>query len=231
VPLCFGGKKQIMLSIRKISKSFTQRGLVLNNLSLEVKEGESIAIMGPSGSGKTTLLNIIGLLDKPDSGEILFKGSPVDKYTNDESAVYRNRNIGFVFQDHLLLPHLTVSENIFLPLLAAGYSADKLSKCEKHLNSLMQKTAILDIQNKYPFSISGGVEQRVALVRSLANNPSIILADEPTGSLDAKNAENLGDLLLEMNRDLGLIIILATHSSDLAKKMSKILRLEDGKLN
>jgi lipoprotein-releasing system ATP-binding protein len=223
-------KNIIMLSIIKISKSFTQRGMVLNSLSLEVKEGESIAIMGPSGSGKTTLLNIIGLLDKPDSGEILFKGSPVAQFTDDESAAYRNSNIGFVFQDHLLLPHLTVSENIFLPLLAAGYNAGELTKREEHLNLLMEKTGIHDIQNKYPFSISGGEAQRVALVRSLANNPSVILADEPTGSLDIRNAENLGELLLEMNRDLGLTIILATHSSDLAKKMSKVLRLEEGKL-
>ena len=108
-----------MLSLKNISKSFKQRGLVLNNLSLEVSEGDSIAIMGPSGSGKSTLLNIIGLLDKPDSGDIWFKGSPVAQFTDDESASYRNRNIGFVFQDHLLLPHLTVSENIFLPLLAS----------------------------------------------------------------------------------------------------------------
>ena len=220
-----------MLSINKISKSFTQRGLVLNDLSLEVTEGELIAITGPSGSGKTTLLNIIGLLDKPDRGEILFRGSPTDKFTDDESALYRNRNIGFVFQDHLLLPHLTVSENIFLPLLAAGYSAVEFTERETHLNKLMEKTGIYDIRNKYPFTISGGEAQRVALVRSLANSPSILLADEPTGSLDAGNAENLGDLLLEMNRDLGITIILATHSADLAKKMSKVLRFEDGKLN
>jgi ABC-type lipoprotein export system ATPase subunit len=219
-----------MLSINKISKSFTQRGVVLNDLSLEVTEGELTAIMGPSGSGKTTLLNIIGLLDKPDSGKILFKGAPVDKFTDDESALYRNRNIGFVFQDHLLLPHLTVSENIFLPLLAAVYSSDELAEREDHLNMLMEKTGILDIKNKYPFTLSGGEAQRVALVRSLANNPSILLADEPTGSLDSRNAETLGNLLLEMNRDLGLTIILATHSLDMAKKMTTIFSLEDGKL-
>jgi len=202
----------------------------LNDLSLEVSEGELIAIMGPSGSGKTTLLNIIGLLDKPDSGEILFKGAPVDKFTDDESALYRSRNIGFVFQDHLLLPHLKVSENIFLPLLAAGYSSNELAEREVHLNMLMEKTGILDIKNKYPFTISGGEAQRVALVRSLANSPSILLADEPTGSLDSRNAETLGNLLLQMNRDLGLTIILATHSLDLAKKMTRVLSLEDGKL-
>ena len=131
-----------MLSIINISKSFTQRGLVLNNLSLDVNEGDSIAIMGPSGSGKTTLMNIIGLLDKPDSGEITFRGVSIANFTDDESAVYRNRNIGFVFQDHLLLPHLTVSENILLPLLASKYSGDELAVKEQHVNELMEKTGI-----------------------------------------------------------------------------------------
>jgi len=220
-----------MLSIKNLSKSFIQRGLVLNNLSLEVTEGDSIAIMGPSGSGKTTLLNIIGLLDKPDSGDIFFRSTSIAQFTDSESASYRNRNIGFVFQDHLLLPHLTVSENIFLPLLGSDYNRNELSERETHLKMLMEKTGILDLKDKYPFQISGGEAQRVALVRSLANNPSILLADEPTGSLDTRNAENLGNLLINMNRDFGITIILATHSSDLAKNMSRILRLGDGKLN
>jgi ABC-type lipoprotein export system ATPase subunit len=219
-----------MLKIKNISKSFTQRGLVLDNLCLNVHEGDLIAIMGPSGSGKTTLMNIIGLLDKPDSGEITFKGASIANFNDDESAVYRNRNIGFVFQEHLLLPHLTVSENLLLPLLAAKYSGDELTLKEQHVHELMEKTGISDLAGKYPFRISGGEAQRVALVRALANNPSILLADEPTGSLDAKNADNLGDLLLEMNREFGITLILATHSADLAKKMSRILRLGEGKL-
>jgi len=219
-----------MLSIKNISKSFTQRGQVLNELSLEVNEGESIAIMGPSGSGKSTLLNILGLLDKPDSGEILFKGLPVAQYSDDESAAYRNKNIGFVFQDHLLLPHLTVMENILLPLLASKYSSIELSAREQSILKLMEKTGISDLKNKYPSNISGGEAQRVAVVRSLANNPSILLADEPTGSLDSRNAENLGDMLLKMNRETGITLILATHSEELAKRMSMVFRLEDGKL-
>jgi len=219
-----------MLAIKNISKSFTQRGLVLDKLCLEVNEGNTIAIMGPSGSGKTTLMNIIGLLDKPDSGEITFRGASIANFTDDESAVYRNRNIGFVFQDHLLLQHLTVSENIFLPLLAAKYSRDELTVKEQHVIDLMKKSGISDLADKYPFRISGGEAQRVALVRALVNNPSILLADEPTGSLDSKNADILGELLLEMNREFGIILILATHSADLAKKMSRILRFEEGKL-
>jgi lipoprotein-releasing system ATP-binding protein len=219
-----------MLSIKNVSKSFIQRGTVLSDLSLEVTEGESIAIMGPSGSGKTTLLNIIGMLDKPDNGVITFRGDTIANYNDNESAAYRKKNIGFVFQEHLLLPHLTVSENIFLPLLATGYTRDEYISKEGRLKELMEKTSISDIKDKYPFQISGGEAQRAAVVRALANNPSILLADEPTGSLDGRNAEILGNLLLEMNREFNVTIILATHSSELAKKMTKVLRLENGKL-
>ena len=219
-----------MLSIKAITKSYPQRGIVLDKLSLEVNEGETIAIMGPSGSGKTTLLNIIGLLDKPDKGDINFKGTSVAEYTEDKSAGYRNKNIGFVFQEHLLLPYLTVSDNIYLPLLASDYPKEEHSDKELYINGLMVRTGVYDIRSKYPNSISGGEAQRVALVRALANNPSILLADEPTGSLDAKNAEKMSELLLEMNTEYGITIILATHSLDLAKRMSKILRLEEGKL-
>jgi lipoprotein-releasing system ATP-binding protein len=219
-----------MLSLQNISKSFLQRGHVLDNLCLEVNESETIAIMGPSGSGKTTLLNIIGLLDKPDNGEIIFKGTSVAEYTDDKSADYRNKNIGFVFQEHLLLPYLTVYDNIYLPLLASNHTRQELSDKKVYLNGLMARTGVHEFRNKYPFSISGGEAQRVALVRALANRPSILLADEPTGSLDSKNAEKMGELVLEMNAEYGTTVILVTHSSDLAKKMSKIFRLEEGKL-
>lgn len=219
-----------MLKIKNISKSYIQRGLVLNNLSLDVNKGDSIAVMGPSGSGKTTLMNIIGLLDKPDKGEIFFNGSAIADYTNDESAAYRNSNIGFVFQDHLLLPHLTVSENVLLPLIAEKGTVEEFETKEKYIEMLMEKTGISDLRKKYPYQISGGEAQRVALVRALANKPSVLLADELTGSLDAKNADILGDLLMEMNKDFDITILLATHSADLAKKMSVTLRLEEGKL-
>jgi lipoprotein-releasing system ATP-binding protein len=220
----------MMLSIKGISKSFNQRGLVLDNLSLQVEEGETIAIMGPSGSGKTTLMNIIGLLDKPDTGDIIFRGVSVSEFSEDEAAVYRNVNIGFVFQEHLLLPYLTVSENVTLPLMASKSALKDLSAKEQYLKVLMESTGIYSLRDKYPFRISGGEAQRVALVRALANKPSILLADEPTGSLDAKNAEKMGELLMEINRTSGITIIMATHSINLANKMSKILNLEEGKL-
>ena len=219
-----------MLSITNISKSFINRGLVLDNLSLNVTEGDSVAIMGPSGSGKTTLMNIAGLLEKPDSGTITFRGSSITDYNDNDSAAYRNRNNGFVFQDHLLLIHLTVRENILLPLLAADYSKDEMTTKVKRAAELMKKTGIADLADKYPSRISGGEAQRVALVRALVNSPSLLLADEPTGSLDGRNADILGELLLEMNREYGISLVVATHSEALAKKMSRILYLKDGKL-
>jgi lipoprotein-releasing system ATP-binding protein len=219
-----------MLTVKQVSKSYVQRGTVLDNLSFEVNEGDSVAIMGPSGSGKTTLLNIIGLLDKPDKGSVIFLNQPVADFSQDEAAAYRNRNIGFVFQDHLLLPYLTVADNIFLPLLAAKHDDKEFATRKEYIQGLMMKTGITDLSGKYPFQISGGEAQRVALVRALANKPSILLADEPTGSLDQANAITLGNLLVAMNIELGTTIILATHSAGLSEKMKRQLRLESGKL-
>lgn len=217
-----------MLQVINLTKSFQQRGVVLNNLNLNVKEGDSVSISGPSGSGKTTLLNIIGLLDRPDSGEIIFKGSKILEYDSQQSAVYRNRNIGFIFQDHLLLPYLTVKENILLPLMASKLTDTEYEEKEAAAETLMEKTGIAGLSDKYPFTISGGEAQRVALVRALVNKPALLLADEPTGSLDKKNAENLGNILLEMNRVFGITVILATHSASLAEKMAVKLKLSEG---
>ncbi len=219
-----------MLRVNKISKSFHQRGVVLNDLDLIVNEGDTVSISGPSGSGKTTLLNIVGLLDKPDSGEVVFKGESILKYDPEKSAVYRNKNIGFVFQDHLLLPYLTVKENILLPLLASKMSdPDYKNKVDESM-ILMEKTGISDLADKYPFQISGGEAQRVTLLRALVNKPSLLLADEPTGSLDRKSAVNLGDLLVQMNKDYGITLLLATHSMELADKMKTRYSLSEGKL-
>jgi lipoprotein-releasing system ATP-binding protein len=217
-----------MLELSKITKSFQQRGIVLNNLELTVNEGDTVSISGPSGSGKTTLLNIIGMLDRPDSGEVKFKGVSILDYDHKESSIYRNRNIGFVFQDHLLLPYLTVKENIMLPLLASQTGNEEWNLKYEEADNLMNKTGILELADKYPFQISGGEAQRVTLVRALINRPSLILADEPTGSLDKKNAEILGDLLIQMNKDLGITLILATHSKDLADKMRINYTLSEG---
>lgn len=220
----------MILTLTNISKSFLQRGVVLDNLNLEVEEGDSVSISGPSGSGKTTLLHIIGLLDRPDSGEVLFRGKPVLKYSPDESALYRNKNIGFVFQDHLLLPYLTIFENILLPLLASKISDEDFRRKADRAKQMMETTGITGISGKYPYQISGGEAQRATLIRALVNQPSILLADEPTGSLDRKNAENLGDLLTGLNRDYGITLILATHSDSLARRMKVHYNLSEGKL-
>ena len=220
----------MLLSFKNISKSFVQRGIVLDNLSLDVNEGDSIAIMGPSGSGKTTLMNIAGLLDKADSGKVLFRDKDIMQFNDDEAAAYRNMNIGFVFQEHLLLPHLTVRENILLPLLASKHDREQLLHKEQRAAELMVRTGISDLSSRYPAAISGGEAQRAALVRALVNSPSILLADEPTGSLDAKNAEIMGELLSELNKETGITLILATHSEKLALKMSGTLHLGNGRL-
>jgi lipoprotein-releasing system ATP-binding protein len=219
-----------MLNINKVSKSYHQRGIVLKDLDLIVNEGDSISISGPSGSGKTTLLNIIGLLDRPDSGDVIFRGVSILNYGHKESAVYRNKNIGFVFQEHLLLPYLTIRENILLPLLASKTEDSEYRQKVDEAVNLMKKISISDLSDKYPFQISGGEAQRATLLRALVNKPSLLLADEPTGSLDKKNADNLGDLLIQMNKEYGITLILATHSRELAEKMEIQLNLSDGKL-
>ncbi len=219
-----------MLRLENISKSFPRRGTVLDNLNLEAGEGDSISVTGPSGSGKTTLMNIIGALERPDSGDILFKGTSILKLGSDELSGYRNRNIGFVFQDHLLLNHLTIRDNIMLPLFAERRSEEEYSEKEEYCEKLMDRIGIAGLKEKYPFQISGGEAQRATLIRALISNPSIILADEPTGSLDSRNAQNLGHLLVDLNKEFRITLIVATHSNDLAQMMDIHLRLEEGKL-
>jgi lipoprotein-releasing system ATP-binding protein len=219
-----------MLKISNLTKTYRQRGVVLDNLDLELSEGETVSITGPSGSGKTTLLNIIGLLDKPDNGTILFRGNNILSYNQESSAVYRNRDIGFVFQDHLLLPYLTVWENILLPLIPSKLDDKEYGDRTKYAGELMKQTGIQDLANKYPYGISVGEAQRTALVRAVINRPHLLLADEPTGALDKKNADNLGDLLLKLNKDHGIGLLIVTHSEELAGKMGTRLRLNEGKL-
>jgi len=219
-----------MLEITNLTKSYPQRGVVLNKLNLTIKEGDSISVSGPSGSGKTTLLNILGLLDTPDSGDILFRGKSILVYDNDDASRYRNTNIGFVFQEHLLLPYLTVKENVFLPLIPAGITENERREREDYAAELMRNTGISDLWNKYPSTISGGEAQRVAVVRALINKPVMLLADEPTGSLDRSNSENLAEILMKINADYGTALIVATHSSSLAGKMKVRLVLNEGVL-
>ena len=219
-----------MLELKNISKSFPGRGTVLDRLSLEIRRGETLAIAGPSGSGKTTLLNIIGLLDSPDNGSVFFNNNNISDYGTEDAAAFRRDNIGFVFQEHHLLSHLTISENIFLPLLAGKKIIDEISEAEKRIDNLLKKTGIESIRNKFPWQVSGGEAQRATLVRALVNDPSLLLADEPTGSLYARNSDGLAELLLELNSDTGITVIAVTHSSKLAGKLGRTLYLEEGLL-
>jgi len=219
-----------MLKLSGISKTFIQRGIVLDDLTLSINDGDMISVTGPSGSGKTTLLNLIGTLDRPDSGDIFFRNVSILGYSSDQAAEYRNSHIGFVFQDHLLLPHLTIMQNITLPRLAGREQIKGLAEAENYALELMDMAGIREIAFKYPSQVSGGEAQRAALVRALINKPSLLLADEPTGSLDQDNASLLGELLLEVNRQTGAALLLVTHSVSLAEKMSKRYHLEKGKL-
>lgn len=214
-----------MIELKNISKSFPVRGTVLDTLNFSAGEGKTYAITGPSGSGKTTLLNIIGLLEKADSGTITFRGDDITALSSDEAATYRNRNIGFIFQEHLLLPHLTIRENIYLPFLAGGSRPD-----DDHIARLAERTGITAIMEKYSFQVSGGEAQRAAFVRALANKPALLLADEPTGSLDRANADILSRLLIELNSEHGSTLIVVTHSDRLAAAMEHAFELTDGKL-
>ena len=219
-----------MLELINIVKSYPQRGIVLDSLALELRKGEAVAITGPSGSGKTTLLNMIGLLDIPDSGSIIFNNEEITGLNPDQSAGFRKKNIGFIFQEHLLLPYLTIIENIYLPLIANKKDILELELIEAYVDELLEKTGIIDIKDKLPNQVSGGEAQRATLVRALVNKPVLLLADEPTGSLDSKNAEVLGNLLLEINRDYETTIMAVTHSHNLANKLGRSLQLQDGTL-
>lgn len=219
-----------MIELRNITRSFPVRGTVLDSLAFRAEAGASVAITGPSGSGKTTLLNIIGLLEKPDGGLVISRDENITGLCADDAAHWRNRNIGFIFQEHLLLPHLTVRENISLPLLAADGSGRSIDEAADYIGQLAERTGITDILGKYPHTISGGEAQRAAFVRALVNRPALLLADEPTGSLDRANASILAELLAALNREYGTTLIVVTHSEHLATAMDIRYDLLNGKL-
>lgn len=223
----------MLLQLKNISKGYGDPGKhnfreVLNGLDLEVSEGQKIAIAGPSGSGKTTLLNLIGTLDLPDSGEIYFKGQNITGYSARELAHFRNLELGFVFQLHFLLPQCTVWENVLLPVLPLHRVADKAEK--EWAENLLHKVGIWEQRDQKPSELSGGESQRTAVVRALINKPQLILADEPTGALDEKNAENLSDLLFRLSSEEGITLVIVTHSNDLASKLDRVYHLKNGTL-
>jgi ABC-type lipoprotein export system ATPase subunit len=202
---------------------------VLDQVTLDVARGESLAIVGPSGSGKSTLLQIIGTLDRPTSGSVALDGRDLSGLDEMQIAAVRNRQIGFVFQTHYLLPQCTVWENVLVPTLACSDVALRDGAGER-AERLLKRVGLGERKSHRPSELSGGERQRVAVVRALINQPQLLLADEPTGSLDHASAQQLGQLLLELNREEGVTLIVVTHARDLARRMGRVFELKEGRL-
>jgi lipoprotein-releasing system ATP-binding protein len=218
----------MLLKLENISKSYSKDRVILDQLSLEINAGERVAIVGPSGSGKTTLLNLIGTLDRPDTGKMIFDGQDLSVMNDHQLAQFRNRKIGFVFQMHHLLPQLSLWENVLLPTLTNPALQGK--ETEERAKRLIERVGLSGVVSQKPSELSGGECQRTAVVRALINRPALLLADEPTGALDQKSSGNLTDLLIELNKEEGVALVVVTHSLEVAKKMDRIYRLENGKL-
>src|SRR5436305_11532611 len=235
-----------VLKLNGVSKRYESPGgaeavSVLRDVTLEIGPGESVAIIGPSGSGKSTLLNIIGTFDRPSAGQVLLDSRDLSRLDDLQLATVRNREIGIIFQAHHLLPQCTVLENVLVPTLAktgrAGRRADggaagtPRETAEQRAKRLLAKVGLDARLTHRPGQLSGGERQRVAVVRALINQPKLLLADEPTGSLDHASAQQLGQLLVELNREEDVTLIIVTHARELAAKMGKQFELKDGKLN
>tara|TARA_R110000850_G_C9996309_1_gene468328 strand:- start:58254 stop:58946 length:693 start_codon:yes stop_codon:yes gene_type:complete len=217
-----------ILNVHNLEKTYTsgsQTLTVLQNISFAIEERETFAIVGPSGSGKTTLLGLCAGLDRPNAGTIELCGTQLNNLTEDERALLRNRNIGFVFQDFQLLPTLTALENVAVPLeLQGAKNAAKIGM------ELLDKVGLANRFHHYPSQLSGGEQQRVAVARAFSNRPSILFADEPTGNLDAETGEKVEALLFELNKEAGTTLVIVTHDIELANKTQNILRLKGGKI-
>jgi len=224
----------MLAELQHITKQYEQPGssiknLVLHDISLEIRNNERIAIVGPSGSGKSTLLNILGTLDKPSSGKVFLDGASADQMDENRLAEIRNTFIGFVFQMHHLLPQLTLLENVLLPLLPMK-DKNTLTLSKQRALQLIDCVGLSGHIRHFPSQLSVGECQRTAVVRALINKPKLLLADEPTGSLDDDNAAQLAQLLTELNQEINVALVLVTHSLELAAKMDKIYQLREGKL-
>jgi lipoprotein-releasing system ATP-binding protein len=213
-----------MIELDNITRSFGTLQ-VLKGISLKVERGEVVSITGPSGAGKTTLLQIMGSLDKPDGGSVLYDGQDITGMNEKEISAFRNRHIGFVFQFHQLLPEFTALENITIPMLIGGSSMGQATARAKELLAMM---GLADRAEHKPSELSGGEKQRIAVARALANRPDVILADEPSGSLDSKNKEELHNLFFSLRDKLGQTFVIVTHDESLASKTDRTIHLLDG---
>jgi len=216
-----------LVRLTGVTKSWSPTDPVLCGVDLELSSGESLAVVGPSGSGKSTLLAIAGTLESPDSGRVTFDGRDLSTLAGDELARFRNEELGFVFQHHLLLPQLSALENVLVPLLAAGRAG---ADDEQRARTLLERVGLEARASHRPAELSGGERQRVAVVRALIRSPRLVLADEPTGSLDVESADVLGDLLVEVVEREGVALLVLTHSERLAARARRRARLERGRL-
>ncbi len=218
------------LLVENVTKEYPTRGdplVVLAGVSLAVSSGENLAIVGPSGSGKSTLLNVIGTLDTPSSGRVTLDDQDPTQLDEPALARFRSRNVGFVFQDHHLLPQCSVLENVLVPTIAAGpTSRESYDRAE----DLLRRVGLDERRNHRPAELSGGERQRVALARALINRPALVLADEPTGNLDRANSDRVGQLLLDLQQQEASMLIVVTHSTRLAERMTRTMELDEGRL-
>lgn len=215
-----------MIDIKGITKSFGSLQ-VLKGIDLHIDKGEVVSIVGPSGAGKTTLLQIIGTLDKPDSGRIIIDGTDVRELNSRKLSEFRNRRIGFVFQFHQLLPEFTAVENVMIPALISGASK---GEAKKHAMELLDFMGLSERAGHKPSELSGGENQRVAVARALVNRPAVILADEPSGSLDSKNKAELHQLFFDLRDKTGQTFVIVTHDENLANITDRTIKMKDGML-
>jgi ABC-type lipoprotein export system ATPase subunit len=219
-----------LLQLQGVHKSYPLAGgalPVLRGIDLAVQAGERVAVVGPSGSGKSTLLNLMGSLDQPTKGRVLLGGRDLESLSEEDLAEVRNRDIGFVFQQHHLLPQCSLLENVLIPALARGPMAEPT---RQHARSLLDRAGLRERQDHRPGQLSGGECQRAAVVRALVNRPPLLLADEPTGALDGATAAGLIDLLVQLNREEGVALVVVTHARELADRMDRVYELREGLL-
>ena len=215
-----------MKNVTKIYGEKENQVLALHNVSLDIEKGSVVSIVGASGSGKSTMLNIMGGVDTPSDGSIYVDGKDITKYNDDELSIFRRRKVGFIFQAYHLIPVLTVEENIKMPILLDHKKPDR-----EYIDHIIDLLGLSERRRHLPNQLSGGQQQRTAIARALANNPTLVLADEPTGALDSKNGEEVMELLMKSVNDIGQTLVIITHNDELAQRADRIVTIKDGKID